>query len=300
LRARLKNTLPMAANGNFGACPKFLAACRLTFYPIFCLLLGACAVSKAEPISRIALLAPFEGRYREIGYNALYAARLALQDSGLTRIELLPIDDGGTTDSAQDRARALTGDSLVKIAIILGYAPTDANVQLAFGDIPVLIVGHWGAQPQTTSVYMLANPDLDNRISPQTRIAVTDAARIDTPAVGGDVFALEGLRKLRDSLSNITVLSSASLPDMAFTERYQQSDPFAPEPGLLATLTYDATRIALSAITTGTETRAEINRRIGAISYEGLNGTIQFTDGYWRDAPIYSYSFDAQNRLIAR
>ncbi len=41
------------------------------------MLLSACAVKRTPTIYRIALLAPFEGRYREIGYNALYAARMA-------------------------------------------------------------------------------------------------------------------------------------------------------------------------------------------------------------------------------
>jgi len=26
--------------------------------------------------------------------------------------------------------------------------------------------------------------------------------------------------------------------------------------------------------------------------YEGINGTIQFTDGYWQDAPIHRYRFE--------
>ncbi|MBE2183871.1 MAG: hypothetical protein IAE89_10635, partial [Anaerolineae bacterium] len=40
------------------------------------LCLAGCGATAATPkVQRIALLAPFEGRYREIGYNALYAAR---------------------------------------------------------------------------------------------------------------------------------------------------------------------------------------------------------------------------------
>ena len=44
------------------------------------LLLGVFAgcTGQTEPPPVIALFAPFEGRYQEFGYDALYAARLAL------------------------------------------------------------------------------------------------------------------------------------------------------------------------------------------------------------------------------
>ncbi|MCS7070642.1 MAG: hypothetical protein NZM00_03995, partial [Anaerolinea sp.] len=56
-------------------------------------LLTGCTVHQTAP--RIALIAPFEGRYREVGYNALYAARLALADAE-SGVQLLPLDDGGS------------------------------------------------------------------------------------------------------------------------------------------------------------------------------------------------------------
>jgi len=74
---------------------------------------------------RVALLAPFEGRYREIGYNALYAARLAFTESGFANVELMPIDDGGSVVTAVLRARALTHDPQVIGALILGYQAAD-------------------------------------------------------------------------------------------------------------------------------------------------------------------------------
>ena len=41
------------------------------------LLVALTACGGTPPVMRLALLAPFEGRYREVGYQALYAARLA-------------------------------------------------------------------------------------------------------------------------------------------------------------------------------------------------------------------------------
>ena len=63
------------------------------------LIMCGCAIVKAPITTRVALLAPFEGRYREVGYNALYAARLAFADSSIMSIELLAVDDGGTPNA---------------------------------------------------------------------------------------------------------------------------------------------------------------------------------------------------------
>ena len=59
------------------------------------LLLGVFAgcTGQTEPPPVIALFAPFEGRYQEFGYDALYAARLALADQDSV-IDLVAYDDG--------------------------------------------------------------------------------------------------------------------------------------------------------------------------------------------------------------
>jgi ABC-type branched-subunit amino acid transport system substrate-binding protein len=271
---------------------------KFLFMSIFTFMMSACAVVRDEPIVRIALLAPFEGRYREIGYNALYSARLAMQDAGVTSVELLPIDDGGMAESAADRAQALSSDPLIKIAIVLGYAATDVRTQQAFGDIPVLVVGHWGALPQTESIFMLSSCELDEFITTPPRIEVTDAAILDAPIIGDEILALQQFAKLRESLDRITVVSSASLPDKDFAERYRQGDQFAPKPGLLASLTYDATDMAIQAITDVNKTRAGIQRSLGSGTYTGLNGSIAFENGCWRDAPIYQYGYNGDRQLI--
>ena len=70
-----------------------MAAKRL-FVLLITLLVTGCAVNRTAEITRIALLAPFEGRYREVGYDLLYAARLALREGGYTGIEILPANLG--------------------------------------------------------------------------------------------------------------------------------------------------------------------------------------------------------------
>lgn len=272
--------LPVASKKRWGAVFCFIA-----------LLSCACA-PRAREISRVALLAPFEGRYREVGYNALYAAKLAFQnwpDTGAT-VELLAVDDGGTVESAADRARALVEDPLVKAAVVLGYAATDEETLRAFGDLPVLVVGSWGAQPVTDSLYVLASPRLDDMLTVDARIEVSEAARLDTPLSGGEVFALEQFAQLRPSPVGVQVLSSAVLPDAAFAERYQQMGRFVPAPGLLATLTYDAFGWLLSELQSP---EPDIPAALSSDTHNGLNGQIRFEQGYWKDAPVYVYEYDA-------
>lgn len=255
-----------------------------------------CAVVRTAVPLRVALLAPFEGRYREIGYNALYAARLAFADSPNTTLDFLAVDDGGTQERAADRARALVRDSQIVGAVVLGYAAAAPDTLGAFEDIPVIIIGNWATAEPDDSVFALANPAIDDQVTVSPDFAVTDASALEPPAIGGEVFALRGFVRLRDSLSGITVVSSGGLPDPQFAERYRQSDPFAPPPGLLATLTYDAFSMILSA---DHASRASLNASLQNITYDGLNGSIRFVDGYWANAPIHFYHYENEQLTTA-
>lgn len=94
------------------------------------LLLASC--QSVDPVVKVGLVAPFEGRHRAIGYDALYSARLAVRElnaaGGIngTRISLVALDDGGNPEFA-----AATADSLI----------VDPNV--------VAVIGHW--LPETTA-----------------------------------------------------------------------------------------------------------------------------------------------------
>ncbi|MEO8611510.1 MAG: ABC transporter substrate-binding protein [Chloroflexota bacterium] len=248
-------------------------------------------------IARVALLAPFEGRYQEIGYNAYYAVKLALADYGKTDIEFVALDDGGNVQSAIERARALAGDPLVKAVITLGYTATNTDVQQALGNVPTLIVGDWDAKPETSTTFVLTSPQIDGVTTlPQNTQDVTDAAQIHTPIVGNEILALEQFPLLASQPQQATVISSGSLPDTDFSERYINSAEYTPKPGLLATLTYDATIIVIQAITN--TKNGDVASGVANIDYKGLNGEIQFKDGYWVDAPIHYFSYDTDGKLI--
>ena len=105
--------------------------------------LTSCGASNPELPNKIALLAPFEGQYRDIGYNALYAVRLAFGDAKPRDIQLLAVDDGATRASAVARVKALNLDPAVLAIIALGPVATDPSAQMA-NDKPLIMIGNWG------------------------------------------------------------------------------------------------------------------------------------------------------------
>jgi ABC-type branched-subunit amino acid transport system substrate-binding protein len=110
-----------------------LASCILLL-AIVCL--TACTAS-TQPVVKIGLVAPFEGRYRPIGYEAIYAARLAIREINAQggihgqRVELVALDDRGEPDKAIEAARQLVLDPQV-IAVIGHLRPdsTDAAMKI--------------------------------------------------------------------------------------------------------------------------------------------------------------------------
>ena len=87
----------------------------------YLLFVSACASTR--PVIKFGLVAPFEGRYRPLGYDAIYAARLAVREQnaaggvGGYRVELVAYDDGGDAQAATERARQLALDRQVVAAI---------------------------------------------------------------------------------------------------------------------------------------------------------------------------------------
>jgi ABC-type branched-subunit amino acid transport system substrate-binding protein len=76
-----------------------------------------------RPTLKIGLVAPFEGRYRAVGYDVIYAARQALQEVNATggvagyAVELVAYDDGADVAMAVEQAGKLAVDPDVVAAI---------------------------------------------------------------------------------------------------------------------------------------------------------------------------------------
>lgn len=228
---------------------------------LFVALLGGCGFIATPPAVRIVLLAPFEGEHRHIGYNALYAARLALSELPL-HYELLAVDDGGTTDAARERAAALRLDPSVAGVVLLGPFSIQSAVQAELAGLRVVIAGGWSAAPAGDHVVQLA---------PSGLLAVQASADLDDETAD-----------FPQNLPGTQFISTGALPDEDYTARYRALSPFTPRPNSYATLVTDAVALLATAHQAGSDVRST--------SYEGINGLITFdSDGFWLNAPVYRY-----------
>ena len=81
-----------------------------------------------DPVVKIGLVAPFEGRHRDIGYDVIYSARLAIREAnanrgpGQTKYALVAVDDFGDPESARETASAMAIDPDV-VAVIGHWLP---------------------------------------------------------------------------------------------------------------------------------------------------------------------------------
>ena len=96
------------------------------------LFLMGCSSLRVRPAVKIGLVAPFEGRYRYIGYDVIYAARLAIREANAAggvqgySVELVAYDDGGDPVMADEQARKLATDPELIAAV--GHFRTDTTV----------------------------------------------------------------------------------------------------------------------------------------------------------------------------
>jgi len=220
-------------------------------------LCGACSAQARLP-GKIALLAPFEGEYRELGYNALYAARMALEDAA-GDWQLLALDDGGGLESARARMQALQLDPVVAAVVAMGPRASHPDVQ-AVNDLPLVLIGNWGHDRADEQSLYAAHPDLARQ--------------------AGDLHLLEQARQLGAGRAGASIRSSGRLPAPAFRQRYRASSPYAPEPNQLAMLVYDI----VSAL-------ARPGLDVDSLQHAGLSGGISFRDGYWQGAPVNVFAW---------
>ncbi len=83
---------------------------------ILSLMVGCALPRGTKPVVKIGLVAPFEGRYRALGYEVLYAVRLAVRErdaaGGIAgyMVELVALNDDDDPESSAQRAEELAID----------------------------------------------------------------------------------------------------------------------------------------------------------------------------------------------
>lgn len=77
---------------------------------------GCTATGSTKPIVKVGLVAPFEGLYRPLGYEVLYAVKLAIQERNASggvagyMVELVALNDDNVPAVAAQRAREMAVD----------------------------------------------------------------------------------------------------------------------------------------------------------------------------------------------
>jgi ABC-type branched-subunit amino acid transport system substrate-binding protein len=308
----------------------FLPTAYCLLPTFLCLLLSAC-YPVTRPVVKIALVAPFEGRYRDVGYEVVYAVRLAVQEAnvggGLAgySIELLSLDDSGSPEMAALQARKVAADPQV-VGVIghwldattLAAAPEyDAEgipllATTASPDLPASAFRLWpgddalqAALPSAlhcpTPCDALDNLDwlLSNLQPPTSSLQPpTSNPQIAGPPLWGQpqFAALAG-----GAAEGVYVVAPAPLPadsaDPAFADRYRAITNGVAEPSFSAVLAYDAARLLFDAITrdvkaNGKPTRTGVAGALTQTDYTGLSGHFSFDSNRdWMEAKGWVYQW---------
>jgi branched-chain amino acid transport system substrate-binding protein len=107
-----------------------------------------------RPTVKIGLVAPFEGRYRYVGYDVIYAVRLAVREANAAggvggyspsrgsgyAVELVAYDDAADPALAVEQARKLAIDPEVVVAIGHFHAETTGAVADAYAEAGIPLV----------------------------------------------------------------------------------------------------------------------------------------------------------------
>jgi ABC-type branched-subunit amino acid transport system substrate-binding protein len=292
-------------------------------------LLTACAAPK--PVVKIALVAPFEGRFREVGYDAFPALRLALREQiragGVAgyEVEFVAYNDNADPALAERVARDVVVDP--RVVAVIGHWRADTTLAalhvytqaglavLAPGvpaDAPGVPANGLVFRPGpawSTQVVALGKCGAGHGTSPGPDQAPQPFASADAMAVTTATLRLlpdfqttaaAGL--LGPALRGLCFASAAPYPRdlpaaaQALAAFPEVSGGFAPGPRSIAA--YDMARLLLQAIRAdiqahGAPTRAGVAQALSGASYDGLLGRITFdAAGVWTNAPVWVYRYE--------
>lgn len=115
------------------------------------LFLAVSGCQRVTPPVKVGLVAPFEGRHRDVGYDAIYAARLAVREinanradgAGALRLELVALDDSGDPQLARQAAASLVVDDRV-VAVVGHWLPETTEAARPLyerGNLPLVALG---------------------------------------------------------------------------------------------------------------------------------------------------------------
>lgn len=267
----------------------YVFTCLLAFLP-------AC-LPLTRPVVKIALVAPFEGRYRNVGYEVIYAVRLAVREANANggvagySIELMAFDDAGNVDAAVEQARKVVADPQV-LGVIehwRGATTTAAATEYDLAGLPLLATGYATDLPNTAFQLWL----------PESPCAQTPTALCPESAEELRLLEAEGLLNDESQLVYLPAPLPADSTDPTFAERYRAISNGV-EPSFNAVLAYDAAQVLFAAIARAVEingppTRAGLLEALAQSEHMGLSGLIQFDSQHqWAEPQAWSYQWNPQ------
>ncbi len=183
---------------------------------LVCLALAAC--QRTPPVVKIGWVGPFEGRYRPIGYDTIYSARLAVREvnrqGGIAnfRLALVALDDSGDPELARQAARALIVDQAV--VLVVGHWLTDTTAAAAplyaMDGLPLIAVGSGDLGPTPPDRLPV---QFQRDYAGLTPFGET-AGRFAGPAYDAMTLAREALRQAAENGTISRAAVGAALPDL--------------------------------------------------------------------------------------
>jgi len=302
------------------------ASKRLIAVCVFISLTMTACIQTAPEVVKIGLVAPFEGRYREVGYDVIPAVRLAIReyaaqnpDANLT-LELVAYDDSADLDRAVEQAQRLITDPDVKLVIGHWREDTTAAALHVYheANIPVITLS---TQPDLPpgAVYNLAptEEDMDMlaeewgsttlpryEVQSTTNDVLAEAAGFPQSGeflIGGPIVGLSQYYQLSQGAAEQTYfVSPVALPSDTegqywtessagrFSQSFTDANLGAP-PGIYSAAAYEAAWLAISYV-------------MQQYSIE-VTGTpadnIEFdSSGRRVKAPVYLYQWQGGQRVL--
>lgn len=257
---------------------------------IWCVLLAACAAPR--PVVKIALVAPFEGRLRQVGYEAFPAMRLAIRERivaggvGGLRVTFIAYNDDGDPAMAARIARNLALDP--EVVGVIGHFILSTTLAA----LPVYTQAGLPVLAPSVPANMLPREPLLFRMGPAapSRNAHNSHAACASLSPSWSAAGWPFGACIADA-PPVAELPGAQQALAAFTEL-----SLGPLPGPRSIVAYDATNVLLDAIALdaqahGRPTRAGVADALRRVRHKGLLGFISFDQtNAWTDAPTWIYT----------
>ena len=279
---------------------------------VFCL--TAC-LPNAPATIKIGLVAPFSGRYREIGYQAVHGARLALSEFNAAGgahgrpVSLLALDDASDADTAIEQANRMLTDSAV-VAVIGHWldGTTRAAVPIyARAGLPILATSAAPRAPEnggrtffrlypTTEVLATAMEDtatqyglramcLCDVVTGAELLTIGHSDNLSPAVVGGPLWSLREFARLAGDNADGSYFVTPGPHPPAVTEASvflaNHRAAFPDEPvGWTSLHAYEATRVLLTALSTNSEpTATYVAEALTQTDFYGVSRHVSFDEG---------------------